>query len=310
MNIKSLRAFQLTLSEGSLAGAAINLNLSQPAVSRLISSLENELKMTLFYRTGRRLKPTPEALAFYKEAGRIIDNLDQIPRIAADIKAGRQESIRIVVMPRVASTLVSQAISQFMAMNGKVRVSVDIQSRHDAYKWSSGREYDFGIGALPLEDADTRTQVLLRARAQVLIPKTHPLSKNKDVTAEDLINEKVIALSPGLLLRDQVDDFFHSAGLTPTYSCETSASMFACQLVADGAGVTILDALSSATINQEKVMLKPISPEKWLSFGFLFPQNHELSPSSLQLIDLLKKQAEKLATNDNTIRANLVHEDD
>ncbi|MEP5091303.1 MAG: LysR family transcriptional regulator, partial [Paracoccaceae bacterium] len=105
MNIKSLRAFRATLSEGSLAAAGHVLHLSQPAVSRLISGLEGELRLDLFDRSGRNLTPTPEGLAFYREAGRILDNLDEIPNIAAEIRAGRTESLRIVAMPRVARAL-------------------------------------------------------------------------------------------------------------------------------------------------------------------------------------------------------------
>lgn len=303
MNIKALRAFRLTLSEGSLAGASEKLHLSQPAVSRLISTLEGELKLTLFHRTGRRLKPTSEALAFYKEAGRILDNLDQIPRIAAEIRSGKSESLRIVVMPRIAYPLVAPVVTQFLATDSNVRISVDVQSRQESYKWVSGREYDFGIGALPIEDTNIQTEVLLRARAQALIPNSHPLASKAEITAEDLIKEPIITLTPGLLLRRQVDDFFQSAGLTPSYACEISASMFAGQLVEEGAGITIADSLSAAAVDKSKVTLRPLVPEKWMSFGLLLPRQREQSDSVDRLINLLKERAETLAENDPTIVA-------
>ncbi|REG82133.1 LysR family transcriptional regulator [Marinomonas pollencensis] len=303
MNIKALRAFLLTLSEGSLSGAALLLNLSQPAVSRLISSLEGELKMQLFYRTGRRLKPTPEALVFYKEAGRILDNLDQIPRIAADIRSGRKESLNIIVMPRIAYALVTPVMKQFMKTDSDTRIHVDIQTRREAYRWLSGREYDFGIGALPIDDSDTKTEVLLRARAQVLMPKDHPLAQKSEVSAEDLINERIIALSPGLLMRNQVDDLFKSAGLMPSYACEVSALMLACQLVTEGVGVTITDSLTTSAINTQNVTLRPIVPERWMSFGLLFPRKFEQSESSQRFMGLLKYRAQLLASKDDTVIA-------
>ncbi|WP_145975925.1 LysR family transcriptional regulator, partial [Ruegeria atlantica] len=66
MNIKALRAFRATLSEGTLVAASEILHLSQPAISRLISGLEAELGLTLFDRSGRNLTPTREGLAFYR----------------------------------------------------------------------------------------------------------------------------------------------------------------------------------------------------------------------------------------------------
>jgi len=64
MNIKALKAFRLIVINGSLATAAQSMHLSQPAVSRLISLLEHEAKLQLFYRTRRRLTLTPEGEAF------------------------------------------------------------------------------------------------------------------------------------------------------------------------------------------------------------------------------------------------------
>lgn len=66
MNFKSLRAFRLVVSQGSLAAAAEALNLSQPAVSRLISLLEDETKLTLFDRSRRRLTLSEAGEAFRK----------------------------------------------------------------------------------------------------------------------------------------------------------------------------------------------------------------------------------------------------
>ena len=60
MNLKSLRTFYLVVREGSLTAAADKLNLSQPAVSRLVRILEDETKLQLFSRARRRLVLTHE----------------------------------------------------------------------------------------------------------------------------------------------------------------------------------------------------------------------------------------------------------
>ena len=62
MNIRQLEAFRAIMVARSTIGAAELLNLSQPAVSRLLSQLEASLKLTLFDRSSGRLVPTPEAL--------------------------------------------------------------------------------------------------------------------------------------------------------------------------------------------------------------------------------------------------------
>ncbi|MBG6206872.1 DNA-binding transcriptional LysR family regulator [Labrenzia sp. EL_126] len=301
MNIKALRAFRATLSEGSLTAASEILHLSQPAISRLISGLEAELRLPLFDRSGRNLTPTREGMAFYREAGRILDNLDEVPRIAAEIRAGRTETLRVVTMPRVAQSLTAVAVARFMSENPETNVSLDVRARRDAGKWLAGREYDIGIGALPVDHPGIRTKALIRVRAQAVLPRTHKLADRQSLTAADLRNDTVIRLMHGLLLRDQLDDFFRSAGITPQQSCEVAASQLACSLVAEGYGITIADELVAAQVSLDRLALVPVVPERWMTFGLLYPAGQKKSAALLQLEDILRALSEQLAARSPTL---------
>lgn len=301
MNIKALRAFRATLSEGSLAAAANILHLSQPAVSRLISGLEGELRLELFDRSGRNLTPTLEGLAFYREAGRILDSLDEIPGIAAEIRAGRTQSLRVVAMPRIARALASPAVARFMKSNPDTTVSLDVRARREAGKWLAGREYDVGIGALPVEHPEIRTELLLRVKAQAIVPIDHPLAAAEEVTADDLRDVPVIRLMHGLLLRDQLDDMFRSAGVLPKQHCEVASSSLACALVADGGGVTIADELVAADVDSKRIRVIPIAPERWMSFGLLFPAHTEPNDACQRFVETLKSHVASLAASSRSI---------
>lgn len=285
MNIKALRAFTATLSEGSLVAASEILFLSQPAVSRLISGLEAELKLKLFDRSGRTLTPTPEGMAFYREAGRILDNLDEVPRIAAEIRAGRTETLRVVTMPRIAQSLSAPAVARFLRSNPDTNISLDVRARREAGKWLAGREYDIGIGALPVDHPGIVTKPLLRVRAQAILSADHSLAAQDELDASDLGDEPVIRLMHGLLLRDQLDDFFRSAGVVPRQSCEVAASQLACSLVAEGAGITIADELVASKGMRRNLALVPVVPERWMTFGLLYP----ISQSKTDALDRFEK---------------------
>ncbi|SDX25286.1 DNA-binding transcriptional regulator, LysR family [Ruegeria halocynthiae] len=301
MSIKALRAFRATLSEGSLAAAANILHLSQPAVSRLISGLEGELRLDLFDRSGRNLTPTPEGLAFYREAGRILNNLDEIPGIAAEIRAGRTQNLRIVAMPRIARALASPAVGQFVRANPDTNVSLDVRARREAGKWLAGREYDVGIGALPVEHPDIQTELLLRVRAQAIVPVGHPLAQAKEVSMDDLRDLPIIRLMHGLLLRDQLDDMFRSAGVLPKQTCEVASSSLACALVADGGGITIADELVATNVDQARIRTVPVTPERWMSFGLLFPLHSEPNDARDEFVAVLKAHVAKLAALSRSI---------
>lgn len=295
MNIKALRAFRATLNGGSLAIAAEKLHLSQSAVSRLISSLEGELKLELFDRSGRKLTPTDEAILFNREAGRILDNLDEVSRIVQEIRAGRTRTLRVIAMPRVSQALASPCVAMLIKQHPDIQVSLDVRARREANEWLVGREYDIGIGALPVNHPDIETQVLLRGRAVAIMPHDHPLTKKEEVSAEELVQYPIIRLMKGLLLRDQLDDIFSSAGISPRHLCEVSSSQVACQLVAEGAGITIADQMISAGIDSQRVVTRPITPKRWMSFGILYPKSSQSSSSREALVQMLRLQADKLA---------------
>ncbi len=302
MNIKALRAFRHAFSEGSIAAASDIMHLSQPAISRLISGLEAELKLRLFDRSGRSLSPTTEGIAFYREAGRILDNLDEVPRIAAEIRAGRTESLRVVTMPRIAQFLSAPAVAQFTRENPEVSVTLDVRARRDASKWLAGREYDIGIAALPVSHPDIRTVPLVRVRALAILPRDHPLANEASITAEQLASETIIRLMQGLLLRDQLDDAFNSAGVAPEVTHEVSSSQLACALVAEGAGITIADEMVAASFGDRLVSI-PIEPEKWMTFGMLLPKYQQSGSAAKQFQDKLVEHVKRVCRSSDTMRS-------
>ena len=297
MNIKALRAFRLTLTEGSIAAASNKMHLSQSAISRLISNLEAELHLTLFIRKGKRLEATSEAREFYQQAGKILENLDDIRDIAAKIRAGRRETLRILAMPRIAPSIVAPAVAHFRQLHPEVAVSLDIRTRRDANEWLVGREYDIGIGALPIEHPEINTEVLLKVRTQAVMPSGHPLSKKATLSAEDLVNEPLITLTSGLLLRGQTEDFFHSAGLAKEFDCEVASSQMACHLVANGAGITLADSLTVGVVDHKKVCLRPLIPERWMAFGLLLPKEQPLTSAGKAFIETLRQSCKNVTSD-------------
>ena len=302
MNIKALRAFRITVSEGSLVATSNIMHLSQPAISRLISGLESELKLTLFDRSGRNLTPTREGLAFFRQAGRILDNLDEIPTIAADIRSGRMESLRIVTMPRIAQALSVPAVARFIKQSPDINITLDVRARREAGKWLAGREYDIGIGALPVEHPEIRTVPLLKVQAQALLPIGHRFAGRRSISVEELLNEPIISLMQGLLLREQLDDAFKSAGVIPNQTYEVASSHIACALVAEGAGITIADELVASQVGIKEPYLVPIKPERWMTFGLLYPANGEKSQVLSDFETILHQHVQALVEQSDTLQ--------
>lgn len=301
MNIKALQAFNAVVQEGTVSSAAKLLNLSQPAVSRLIAVLEAELRLTLFKRERQRLHLTDEGVAFDREARRILAGLQEIPRIADEIRAHRLKHLRVVTMPRAALSVMAPAMARFTKKHPSVKVSLDIRSHRDIESWINGREYDLGFGNVPIAHRAATSTPLARAALEVLMPTDHPFCKKEVITPEDLRCETLIQQFPGMLLRKQTDALFEAHEVKIEQEILTGSSQMAQHLVANGAGLTIIDRLSMLAMDDRRVTTRPLNPTRWVAFGVIRHRSDDPDPMVEALTSLLRDEIEIRAAEGSII---------
>src|SRR5436853_7818507 len=103
INPRQIEAFRALMLTASTTRAAQVMNVTQPAVSRLVRDLQAALELTLFERQGTRLTPTNEALALYAEVERSYVGLERIAQAAREIRGRRAGALRIAAMPALCS---------------------------------------------------------------------------------------------------------------------------------------------------------------------------------------------------------------
>ena len=299
MNHKALCAFRLIVERGSLSLAASGMNLSQPAVSRMIALLEVELGLTLFDRSGRTLKMTKEGIAFYHATKHILIGLDEIPRIAKDISIG-DNRLKLITTQRIAQGLVSAALATMRKENPNVRSMVDVLSRIDMENLVNMRRFDVAIASLPVKHAlvEVINNPLFEVRLEVVLPTSHELAERQHVTALDLEGEQLIRLWQDQRWRQQIDDFLRLSGVAGNYVIETRSSLMACRMVSDGAGVAFLDRISALGLDQSGVRLRPLEPARYIAFGAIHYRDQPLTSNAVQFIDVLRRTIERLRRQD------------
>lgn len=192
MNLKRLQAFRAVFEAASVTQAAERLHSTQPAVSRLIGDLEAELGLALFVRQKRRLVPTAEGRAFYREAEKALAAVDQIVNIARDIRTLRGAHLRIVAPMITAFGILPAAVGAFRRAHPHTRVSLDIKDIRDIADWVANGPFDIGVTALPFDDARVESVPLAAVRAVLVMPRRHPLATKRVVHARDLGGENMI----------------------------------------------------------------------------------------------------------------------
>jgi DNA-binding transcriptional LysR family regulator len=127
--IDCLRAFVRALEGGSFSAAATELGIGQPAVSKRIASLESEFGTQLFFRTTRKLRPTPEAHRIYQLAREILSNFDTAGASAHPISPQPTGTLKISLPSSFGRRYMMPIIAEYVRTFPGVRLDVRFSER-------------------------------------------------------------------------------------------------------------------------------------------------------------------------------------
>lgn len=271
MNKRQLSAFRATLAQGSVTGAAEAMHLSQPAVTRLIATLEEDLGFRLFERTSGGVIPTPEALAFAEEVERYFFSYDRLSRVVAEIRDLRQGHVRIASMPTLAADLLPEIIAGFHKIHPAVNIVLDVHTSARVIELAAARSFDVGIAHLPVTRPDVDVVAGYEMSCVIAMSPRHPLASKEMIEPQDLQDTELVLLSHHTVTSQHIEHMFLSHDITPKATLEAQPSYVACALVAGSDAVTIVDPLTPTMFDSAKIIARPFLPKLPFRFGVVRP---------------------------------------
>ena len=245
VNINQLETL-LTISRTlSFRKAGEQLNLTQPAVSAQIKSLEDEFKTVLVDR-NQPVTLTDRGQVFLEHAERILGiveslkmkllDLDQVPQ--GHFVLGTTTSIAIQILPRV--------LSYFQDQFPLIKTSILSMSSSQVLAHVENGSVDIGIGYLTDKSPQVETSVLYYDTFELVASPVHPLASVANVTMDMLKDVPLILLSPDTVGRRFVDDIFRKYQIQPHIVMELNSSEEVKRMVELNLGAAIVSKLSIA----------------------------------------------------------------
>ncbi len=268
-NLRSLECLRATIATGSATGAAQQLGLSQPAVSRLLAVLERSVGFPLFDRRKGRLVPTQEALAFSREADIALQSVDRVAKLARNLRNENFGELTIVSPPSFAEGILAPVIASFIAGHPGVRVSLDSQSVEVAREMVALRAVDCGFVKLPVDYPGLACEPLLRAGTLCAVPEGHRLARRKVIAIADLRGEALILLGKGRASRAQIDDAFRAEGVEMDVRVDTHTVSAACAFARGGTGIAIVNEMLGVLYAGPGLVLRRFAPDFPHEYAFM-----------------------------------------
>ena len=262
---------------GSMTIAAELLQITQPAVSRLVKDLEKELKFRLFRRDRNRLIPTQEGTTLFAEVDRYYFGIDRIAKIATELQTTRAGSLRIAAMGGLSLSCIPEAISRFREGRSAVNVTVESLNSVSILELVAGRHFDVGFAQVGGEFPGVDLKPLPPVEAVCVAPAEYDIATKPSIEIEDLKDLPFISLGKNSPFRLRVDQAFEVAGVSRQLLLETSLSASVIGLVASGLGVSIVDPFTAATFANGRFAIRPFSPRLTFDVSVITPSHFQNS---------------------------------
>ena len=257
-NHRQLEAFGAVMRTGGISSAARAVHLSQPAVSKLIAALEDELGFALFRRQSKRLVPTEEAHIFLGEVEAACASWERLTRVAADLGKASLGTLSIGTVATTGLTIMPGIVSDFQRDNPKASVFLQIHTTAKLLELAHAQQVDLCISMLPSTSPSVASETLLSCRAVCVLPPGHPLSEKSVLVPSDFQELPFVSLGEEDRTRQVVDRFFEETEVRRRIFTITQFAMAACEFVRCSGAVTILDPITAASHANRDLVIRPI----------------------------------------------------
>lgn len=297
LSLRHLRLIEAVERDGSLAAAAVSLNMTQSAVTKALQDAEAAAGVALFSRTGRGAVPTPYGVLLVRHARDVIARMRLAGRELADLRNGTGGTVAVGTLPSAAGGLVPDAIARLLADRPGLRVTIT-EGQHERLTGLLRRgDLDMVVGRLPPRrlPADLAETVLAADRAQLVVRSDHPLAAadacGAPLTLDALRDRQWILPPPETTMRRQVDAAFHEAGLEPPVPRVESLSFLSNRaLLLAGDFIAVWpQQLAAIEARRGQVVMLPVDlPATERPLGLWWRADAPLTPAAQALADALR----------------------
>lgn len=286
LKLSQLRIFVAVAQRGNFSEAALQLNMSQSAVSHAIAALEDHLGVMLFSRGRHGAHLTPVGMRIVEHAQEIVRRAEIIAREAERARGLQGGQVRIASFRSVATHVLPDVIAQFHQQFPAIALSLTEHDDYDQVEQALREgQADVGFTFLPT-GAGIDSWEVMRDEYLALFPTSFEPAGDR-LTWPELINYPMIMPPVTSGAMQQVYAHLKSAGYTlrVAYEVETDATIV--NLVAQGLGATILPRLAAEPIPATvRVFRLPVPLDRVIGVAVLANALH--SPAVFAFLDILK----------------------
>ena len=241
VTLKQLRALAAVARSGSVIGASQELNVTAPAVTLQLRSLEAVAGIPLLERTGGGFHLTEAGAEVLTHVHRIEASLTECEEALAALKgiAGGRVSVGIT---STAKYFAPRALAVFAKEHPQVDVRLKVGNRDDIVARLESYELDLAITGRPPKAFEVESAAFGGNPVVIIAPPDHPLAQRRDLSLRDLSDETFVLREEGSGTRGLMEELVREAGIAPRIGMQIGSNETIKQAVMAGLGIAVISA--------------------------------------------------------------------
>ena len=259
LDVRHLHAVDILAEELNFTRAADRLHITQSALSKQITEIEEHHRFHLFTRKHKRnVELTQVGRLFVEEARSALLHIDRA------IQLGREGSDSILTVghsPDTDQAWVSAILAIRLPLYPKLRVQLVTQFSNELVRSVIARELNLALVVAPPDNSQVTTATFAETHLYAALPQTHPAAGKELIALQDLAKDEWILFARRVhpVIHDAILDAARREGITPTHAHDIITAQQAVHLVSEHVGVAILTKPTTVGFNAEGVVLRPLS---------------------------------------------------
>ncbi len=301
MELRHLRYFVAVAETRHFGKAAERLHMAQPPLSQAIRQLETDMEVGLFTRTTRRVELTAAGEAFYTDALRVLeaveDGVDRARRIAAGLNGRLRLGVTGLASYRQLPELAWTVDRELPGVELDVHSEMLTPAQEDAI---ADQRLDAGLLRPPVRRDDIAYRVLAREPLLAVLPTGHPLEGAAEVQLAELRDEAFVLYSAESrsVVNDAVVRTCLAAGFTPRREHDVTETSTLLALVAAGLGVALApDSVRAMPL--DGVVFRPVLGAEQLEVALAWRRDAQ-HPTVRNLVEVLQTRGAFLSDSEET----------
>jgi DNA-binding transcriptional LysR family regulator len=291
VDVQALRYFVEVARREGFTRASESLHVTQPAISKAVKALEEELGMPLLVRERRRVHLTDAGRILLERAEGVLDALRDIEEEVVQLSQLRRGRLRIGLPPIVGVAFIAPLLAEYHRAYPGIVLELHEQGSHDIEALVRDRQLDVGAVVLPTDETAFATLPFVRDELRVVLHPTHPLAARADVDLMELRHTPFVLYRPEFAMHGHILDACRRTGFTPTVVSESSHWDFIVAMVAANIGLALLPDTICRQLDLRRVRYVHLSrPRIPWEAALIWRRDRQLPPATRAWLDLAARR--------------------